>query len=111
MNEIVVEIRTTVGDATAAATLSRELVARGAAACVQVEQGLSSTYRWRGGVETAAEHRLTIKSTAPNLAATLAAIRELHPYQLPEIIWSVVEASPEYAAWVADSVGSPEREE
>lgn len=107
MRTDVIEIRTTVGDATAAATLARELVARGAAACVQVEQGLSSTYRWHGEVETASEHRLTIKSTTARLTATLAAIRDLHPYELPEIIWSAVEASPEYAAWVADAVASP----
>jgi len=96
----VIEIRTTVGDAAAAASLAAELVARRLAACVQVESGISSTYRWQGRVETSLEHRLTIKSNGHRLFAILAAIDDLHPYDVPEILWTEVKASPAYEAWV-----------
>lgn len=105
----VIEIHTTVGDLESAESLAVELVTRRVAACVQVDSSVTSTYRWGGRIETASELRLTIKSTDRCLASTIETIRKLHPYTLPEIVWSEIEASPEYEAWVNGCLEESER--
>lgn len=101
----IVEIRTTVGDRAAAESLAARLVGEKLAACVQIDGPVTSTYRWRGAVETAAEWRCTCKTTPGRAAACREAIRALHSYELPEIVETAVEGAEAYAAWVRESVG------
>jgi len=89
-----------------AQSLSRDRIA----ACVQVEGPITSHYFWEGNAEAATEWRLTIKSLESVSQRLYQAIRELHPYDVPQ--WSVVFAdhvSPDYWQWVQDSVqrGTP----
>lgn len=89
-------------DATTADRLARAVVEARLAACVNALPGVRSTYRWKGQVEQADEVLLLIKTTAARLDALTARLRELHPYELPEVL--AVEASaglPEYLDWVA----------
>ncbi len=88
--------------ATAAETAARALVEEGLAACVQVLPGLRSFYRWEGRLETADETLVIAKTAGVRLEALIARLRELHPYELPEIV--AVEAGaglPAYIDWVA----------
>lgn len=72
------------------------------AACVNILPRVQSLYRWQGAVESAAEIPLLIKSTAANYPALEAAIRQRHPYDLPEIIaLPVARGLPDYLNWVA----------
>jgi periplasmic divalent cation tolerance protein len=94
-------VLTNLPDHEAAAALARALVERRLAACVNVLGAATSIYRWRGGVEKAQEVPLLIKTSAPLYARLEAAIRELHPYELPEIIAVPIERGlPEYLEWV-----------
>ncbi len=77
------------------------------AACAQVTGPVSSVYRWQGEVETAAEWYCHLKTTAARAPALLARIRELHPYDTPEIIALPAEADPAYLRWVEDAVAQP----
>src|SRR5215212_1688119 len=52
--------------------LARDLVERRLAACVQVLGPISSTYRWRGAIETADEWLCIIKTTAARFDALAA---------------------------------------
>jgi periplasmic divalent cation tolerance protein len=54
------------------------------AACVQVEEGLTSFYRWQGRECEDAEVRLTIKTLPACAQALQALFREQHPYELPQ---------------------------
>jgi periplasmic divalent cation tolerance protein len=93
-------VLTTLPDREAARSLARALVETRLAACVQVADGLTSIYRWEGRIEENPECQLVAKTT-PALAPALAArIRELHPYQVPEILTLDGEASAAYAAWL-----------
>ena len=93
-------VLTTLPDRDAALSLARALIDARLAACVQVVDGLTSIYRWEGRIEENAECQLVAKTT-PALAAALAArVRELHPYQLPEILILESEGSAAYAAWL-----------
>ena len=90
MDEFII-ILTNLPDREAALRLARELVAQRLVACVNVLAECTSIYRWRGEVETAAEVPVLIKTRAERYAEIEAAIRSLHPYELPEIIAVPVE--------------------
>lgn len=100
-----VEIRTTFPDRAAAAACAERLVRDRLAACVQVDGPVASTYAWHGALEQAEEWRCTCKTTAGRAPACRAALTATHPYEVPELIESVVTASAAYAAWVSASVG------
>ena len=97
-------------DSATASGASEEDAAREAqtAACAQVVGPVESTYRWKGEVERATEwfcHLKTTLARAPGLAVRL---RELHPYDTPEIIaMAIVDGDPDYLRWIAESVGDP----
>jgi periplasmic divalent cation tolerance protein len=98
-------VTTTVGSLPQAQELARALLARRLAACVQVDAGVQSFYRWEGRDCEDAEVRLTIKTTAAGRAAIPQALAELHPYDLPQLVaWPAAAASDAYAAWVRDAV-------
>jgi periplasmic divalent cation tolerance protein len=97
----------TVGGAEDAERLARALVERRLAACVNVVPGVVSVYRWREQVEREEERLLVIKTGASRFAALKAAILELHPYELPEVIaLSVAAGHAPYLAWLAEGVAA-----
>jgi len=88
-------------DREVALKIAHALIERKLAACVNVLAECSSVYRWRGKIETAAEVPLLIKTRAAIYADVEAAIKSLHPYELPEIIAVGVEhGSADYLNWV-----------
>jgi periplasmic divalent cation tolerance protein len=93
---------TNLPDRSAANTLARALVERRVAACVNVLSECTSAYRWQGKVETATEIPMVVKTTAAAYPELERAIRELHPYELPEIVAvPICSGLPEYLDWVA----------
>lgn len=95
-------VLTNLPDAGAARKLADFLVERRVAACVNILAPCRSVYRWQGRVEDAEEVPLLIKTTAARYAELETAIRERHPYELPEIIAvPVSHGLPGYLAWVA----------
>jgi periplasmic divalent cation tolerance protein len=91
-----------------AEVLARGLVEARLAACVQVIGPIQSVYRWRGAIETAQEWQCWAKSRRDLYAEIEAAIRRLHPYEVPEILAVPVLAGGEsYLAWVDEQVKAP----
>jgi len=83
--------------------LARALVEERLAACVSWLPGLRSVYRWQGRVEEAGECLLVAKTRADRCAALAARVRELHPYELPELLeLSVAGGSAAYLDWVRE---------
>ena len=66
--------------------IAGELVERRLAACVQVVGPISSTYRWHGQIETTQEWQCWAKSRRDLYDQIEQAIRQLHPYEVPEIL-------------------------
>ena len=94
-------------DAASADLIARTLVSERLAACVNRLPGVHSTYRWHGHVEQADEVLLLIKTTADRLDAMTARLRNLHPYELPEVIAVEVRAGlPAYLDWVSAETAS-----
>ena len=92
---------TSAPDRAVAEKIAHALVERKLAACVNILAGCTSVYRWQGKIETAGEVPLLIKTRAAIYDEVEAAIKSLHPYELPEIIGVPVErGSSDYLEWV-----------
>ena len=92
---------TNLPDADSAGRIGRLLVEQRLAACVNILAPCTSVYRWNDTVETATEIPLLIKTTLARYPALQAALTEVHPYELPEIIAVPLhEGLPAYLAWV-----------
>jgi len=93
-------------DRATADTLALALVERSLAACVNQLAPCRSVYRWQGQIETAEEIPLLIKTTSERYAAVEAAIKSLHPYDLPEIIALPIGGGDAgYLDWLANACG------
>lgn len=85
--------------------LARTLVEERLAACCNRLPGVSSTYWWEGRLTTDEEVLLVFKTRDDAVPALLARLRELHPYELPEmVVLAVADVHPPYASWVAAEV-------
>lgn len=72
-------------------------------ACVNLLPGIESIYRWQGAVERAGEVLAIFKTTASAWPAFEQRLRELHPYDVPEIVALKPEQVAEsYARWVME---------
>ena len=97
----VIVVLTNLPDSASAFNLARQVVHLRLAACANVLAPATSFYRWEGREEEAAEHPVLIKTTAERYPALEKAIRELHPYTVPEIVsWPVERGLPAYLEWV-----------
>ena len=95
-------VLTTVPDAEHAEAIARRLIEERCAACVSIGAPVRSLYHWRGKTETTDELLLTIKTTAGSYETVERLIRELHPYELPEIIAVPISGGyAPYLDWIA----------
>jgi len=102
-------VLTTVGNQDAAGKLARGLVERRLAACVNIVGPIRSIYRWRDQIEDETEFLLLIKTTAECATQLHAAMKSLHPYELPECVEvAVTGGSEDYLAWIAAAAGGGE---
>ncbi len=85
--------------------IARALVERRLAACVNILERMESVYRWKGKVEEAFERLLVIKTAREKFSALQTAVRELHSYEVPEIVaLPLVDGLEEYLGWIEASV-------
>lgn len=94
---------TTDTQATAQA-IAQALVERRLAACVNLFP-ISSVYRWEGAIQQEQEWQLIIKTGLNRVAAIEAALHDLHPYEVPEIlVLPVASGSQSYLSWLGQQV-------
>lgn len=87
--------------------LAKRLVASRLAACVNILPGLTSVYEWKGTVESDSELLLLAKTTEDRYPALESALRDAHPYELPEIVCvPIVAGLGGYLEWIKDTVSS-----
>jgi len=103
----VIQVVTTTSSREEADKIAQALVIRKLAACVQVSGPIASTYRWQGQLESSQEWMCVAKTRQSHYAAVEHAIRELHSYELPEILaFAVTEGSPGYLEWLCAELGN-----
>lgn len=101
-------VLTTMPDHATAGDLARHLLEEHLVACVSLGASAQSLYRWQGVVVENSEIPVQIKTVRARYAAVEAAIRAVHPYELPEIIAvPVVAGLPAYLNWVYEESTPP----
>lgn len=104
-SEVLVVLSTCPDDAVAG-RIATALIAGNLAACVNRLPGVRSMYRWEGRIQDDLEVLLVIKTTAARYVAVEAAVRQHHPYELPEIVALPVSAGlAGYLDWVRKATG------
>ncbi|WP_245479805.1 divalent-cation tolerance protein CutA [Hansschlegelia zhihuaiae] len=92
---------TTTDDRGVADAIARAAIERRFGACARILMA-ESVYRWKGEICVAAEFVVEIKTTAERAPKVEALIRELHAYELPEIVvHPIVGGSQAYFDWLS----------
>ena len=85
--------------------IARSLIESRFAACVQVLPEVSSFYWWKGNIEFDAEVILLVKTLASQLPAIEILLKELHPYEVPELTFFPISGgSSKYLDWLKENV-------
>ncbi len=100
-NEIV--ILCTVPNQETAGKVAQTLVEGKLAACVNIISGIVSVYHWKAELCRDNEFLCIIKSKESNFSKIEAAIRSIHPYEVPEVIaLPIIQGHAPYLAWIHD---------
>ena len=103
-NEAIV-VLVTAGSTEEAERIARALVEERLAACVNLVPGIRSIYRWKGKIADDGEILLVAKTRRDSFAALERRVRELHSYDVPEVLaLAVTEGSTDYLRWLAEAV-------
>lgn len=85
------------------AEIGRTLVGEGLAACANIIPQVRSVYRWKEEIWDEAETLLIIKSREELFERIRSRIRELHSYEVPEIIAiGLDKGDADYLKWIEE---------
>jgi len=85
--------------------ISKHLVEKKLAACVQILGPMTSIYRWKNNIEEEQEFLCLIKTKRDLFDKLKKEIKSLHPYEIPEIIaLEYSEVDDRYHSWLIDSL-------
>jgi periplasmic divalent cation tolerance protein len=99
-----------VGSEDEAASIARALVEERLAACVNIVAAARSIYRWRDQIEDERECLLLIKTRASLYAKVERRVREMHSYEVPEVVALPFAAvSRPYLEWLLDATATAPR--
>jgi periplasmic divalent cation tolerance protein len=101
-----IQVVTTTASQDGAKKIAQALLDQRLAACVQMIGPVKSMYRWKGQIEMAVEWQCWIKTRRAKYEAVANVIRQLHTYEVPEILaMPIVDGSEPYLRWLADETG------
>jgi len=105
-----IQVVTTTETKDQAQRIAQAVVEKRLAACAQIVGPISSTYWWKGKVESAAEWMCLMKTRNDLFADLERAIREIHPYEVPEIVAvPIVAGSASYMNWLDNELKKNEK--
>jgi periplasmic divalent cation tolerance protein len=101
--ETCVLIYTTWPDAARAEAAGRIFVAEKLVACVNILGEATAIYEWQGEVQQETECPMLMKTRKTHVGAVIAAVKRLHPYDVPAIAVLPIEGGdPEFLAWIVN---------
>ena len=81
------------------------LIKQRKAACVNIVPRVSSLFWWQDNIDTAQESMLIVKTKASLLSEIIILVKEIHSYDMPEIIaLPIVGGNQDYLAWIDEEV-------
>lgn len=90
-----------------AADIAKALVEARLAACANIVKDIRSIYTWQGKVQDDREVLMIVKTRRHLFNALLSKVKELHSYEVPEIIALPIAAgSEDYLKWLRESTGA-----
>jgi periplasmic divalent cation tolerance protein len=96
-------------DPATAATVAQRAVEAGTAACAGRVDEVRSVFRWEGAVQEEDEALLLLKTRRDHFDRLAELIREVHPYDVPEIIAvPIILGDAQYLSWIDDNLHRPE---
>ncbi|MBW1750695.1 MAG: divalent-cation tolerance protein CutA [Deltaproteobacteria bacterium] len=99
-----IQVTTTVANQEDADTLTRLVLEKRLAACVQITSCRSS-YHWQGAIEQDDELKLVMKSFVQLYPQLEQCILDHHPYDIPEILATPVQfCNSGYLDWLASEL-------
>jgi len=103
MESVVAVVYTTTDNMRNAKKIARALVEEKLVACVSIIPKVESIYWWKGKIEKGREYILLSKTTERQVKKTIQKIRELHTYELPDIIvLPIIGGLKEYLNYLVD---------
>lgn len=88
-----------------AGRIGKTLVQEGFAACVNIVSGIRSIYVWKGELCDDDEVLLIIKSRRIHIDEIVKRVKDLHSYQVPEVIaLPIIQGSEDYLNWMEESL-------
>lgn len=98
-------VTTTCDNKGSAEDISRTVLAKRLAGCVQISSAVTSLYWWEGTITTDLEYRIDIKSEKSLFFELAQIIKTAHSYDVPEIIATdITMIDSNYAAWLASEL-------
>jgi periplasmic divalent cation tolerance protein len=95
-------------DESSAECVVRKLLEERLIACGSIISGVRSLYLWQGKIEGAGENLVLFKTVEEQSLRFMERLKELHPYEVPEIILLEPGAVlPAYEGWIKDSLRNP----
>lgn len=86
--------------------LAERLLGKGLVACVNITP-VRSLYRWKGESCDEEEHLLIMKTRTDHAETVIRVLKEMHPYEVPEIIvLPVIAGYGPYLEWVRKQTGT-----
>lgn len=87
--------------------IGEHLVHNKMAACCQISGPITSVFHWKEKIHNVEEYYCVLKTRRSLFTEIEKAIKELHPYEVPEIIAiPIIHGSDDYLAWIDDIVRS-----
>ena len=85
--------------------IAKVLLSQRKAACVNIVPGISSLFWWQDKLDSAQESLLIIKTKASLLNQIVTLVREIHSYEVPEIIaLPIIGGNQDYLEWIDKEV-------
>ena len=95
----------TTANAEEAQRISSMLLNRKKAACVNIVPKVSSLFWWQDKLDSAQESLLIVKTKTSLLNEIVTLVREIHSYDIPEIIaLPIVGGNQDYLDWIDKEV-------